>query len=602
MATDSFSNAETGLYVVYNCENKTFAYPQAINEVFNARFDLRPLWQIMTEDNVAPAAAVFELRKAIEAASLSDKPTVNFLNCFLMCADKQMRNYNLGVICTAPRTDIFITFNRCNTYNSRSRLYLQGNKLDELTGILRHGAFADEIATALLKLSDDDLGKYMLIYFDVQRFKIINDMFGIAEGDRLLIHIANVISEFVKDIGICCRIGSDRFALFLPISEAGPDAQIEELLSSIEAYSLPFEITCNAGIYIINDKTLSAVATIDRAILAQSSIKGSYTKRYNYYNEDLRRILLTEQEITGMMRTALEEEQFVVYYQPQYNHSTGMLVGAEALVRWLHPEKGLIPPINFIPIFEKNGFITQLDLYVFERVCRFIRKCLDRKLPVVPISTNLTRYDIFSPNFIEGLEEARQKYNVPSRYIRVEITESAALGNSQFINEAVRKLHRYGFIVEMDDFGSGYSSLNILKDIDFDMFKLDMKFLLSDDDNNGRGGTILSSVVRMVNWLSLPIIAEGVETVKQADYLRSIGCDYIQGYLYAKPLPEDQYTQLLSNSFIGSTSSQLHLIETLNTDNFWSYDSLETLIFSNFVGGAAIFDYSYNKIELLRIK
>ena len=152
------------------------------------------------------------------------------------------------------------------------------------------------------------------------------------------------------------------------------------------------------------------------------------------------------------MRAALEEEQFVICYQPQYNHSTGMLVGAEALVRWNHPEKGLISPGVFIPVFEKNGFITTLDLYVFDKVCRYIRKCMNEDSHIVPISVNLTRYDIFSPDFINKLEQSRMKYNVPSKYIRIEITESAALGNSQFINEAVRKLHNYSYIVEMDDF------------------------------------------------------------------------------------------------------------------------------------------------------
>ncbi len=298
---------------------------------------------------------------------------------------------------------------------------------------------------------------------------------------------------------------------------------------------------------------------------------------------------------------ALREEQFVVYYQPQYNHSTGMLVGAEALVRWLHPEKGLIPPGEFIPEFEENGFITKLDSYVFEKVCVFVRECLDGGISVVPVSVNLSRHDIFYPGFIEGLEEVRKKYNVPPKYLRFELTESSTMGNSQFINEIIEKLQGFGYIVEMDDFGSGYSSLNILKDINFGVIKLDMKFLQNENGNSGRGGTILSSIVRMLNWLQLPVIVEGVETAKQADFLQSIGCEYMQGYLYSRPVPEEEYEKVLRGSHIGTARPNMDLIETMDVENFWSSESLETLIFSNYVGGAAIFDYKDGKSEILRV-
>ncbi|MBP5707076.1 MAG: EAL domain-containing protein, partial [Spirochaetales bacterium] len=309
---------------------------------------------------------------------------------------------------------------------------------------------------------------------------------------------------------------------------------------------------------------------------------------------------LTEQDIVSNMGKALEDKQFVLYYQPQFDHSNGSLVGTEALVRWIHPERGIISPGIFIPIFEKTGFITNLDLYVFEQVCVFLRKRLDEDIPVVPISSNFSRYDIFMPDFVNVLESIRMKYKIPVRFLRVEITESAVVGGSRETNEIVKQLHEKGYIVEMDDFGSGYSSLNVLKDIDLDIIKLDLRFLAEENGNN-RGGTIISSVVRMAKWLSMPVIAEGVETVSQADFLKSIGCDYIQGYLYSKPIPESDYAKLLSNSIIEATVPQMRLVETLNACNFWDPKSQETLIFSNYVGGAAIFDYHDDKIELLRI-
>lgn len=536
-----------------------------------------------------------KLFTAIEKITTSDKPALLYMDICAGSSEENYAPYSAGIIYTSPGEKILITL-KTNERDSEKNI-----TTDKLTGLLNRSSFSERIKDILTEGSEWPEEKYMVVYFDVQRFKTVNDMLGVAEGDRLLKHIARVVAEAAEGKGASCRIGSDRFALVIRCEAGKRDSFVEKLLEDISAFDQPFEITCNAGIFVIEDKQLPADLIIDRAIMAQSPIKGSCTKRFNYYTEALREKLLTEQEITGMMRAALKGEQFVIYYQPQYNHSTGMLVGTEALVRWCHPEKGLIPPNRFIPVIEKNGFITKLDLYVFERVCIFLRKCLDKNLPVVPISTNLTRYDIFAPNFIEMLEETRKKYEVPSKYIRVEITESAALGNSQFINAAVKKLHSYGYIVEMDDFGSGYSSLNILKDIDFDIIKLDMRFLESEQGEKNRGGTILSSIVRMVNWLGLPIIAEGVETITQADFLRSIGCDCVQGFLYSKPLQQEAYEELISGAKIGTMIPQMKLIDTLNAANFWSSDSLETLIFSNFVGGAAIFDYRFGRAEILRV-
>lgn len=303
----------------------------------------------------------------------------------------------------------------------------------------------------------------------------------------------------------------------------------------------------------------------------------------------------------AMMNKGLEEEQFVVFYQPQYNHSTGLLVGAEALVRWKHPQNGMISPGMFIPLFEETGLITDLDYYVFEKMCRFVRHCLDQNITVVPISVNLTRQDFFAQGFPDSLEAVRRKYNVPVKLIRLELTESSALGNAQQLNEILDKLHSYGYVVEMDDFGTGYSSLNILKDIKIDIVKLDMALIQTDLSSNQRGGTILSAIVRMLNWLQLPIIAEGVETQEQADFLCGIGCDIIQGFLYSRPLPQSVYKKLLQDSPLGVIASDTKLAERVNAKQFWQDDSLETLVFSNYVGAAAVFNYQNGKTELLRI-
>ncbi|MBO5386775.1 MAG: EAL domain-containing protein [Lachnospiraceae bacterium] len=453
-------------------------------------------------------------------------------------------------------------------------------------------------------LADDEegvvAGEYAMACFDVLRFKAVNDLFGADVGDKLILHIADVLSENISEGDIISHPGSDRFMFFARAKGERLQKIVDKILADISDFDVPFEIACNMGIYVTGGKVHSVDTMIDRAVLAQSKIKGSYTIKYNYYTEELRNTMLGEQEIVGMMSTALANKHFIVYYQPQYNHSTGMLLGAEALVRWNHPEKGIISPGVFIPIFERNGFITKLDLYVFEQVCAFVRKCLDNDIYAVPISTNFSRHDIFLPDFVESLEEIRTRYDVPVKYLRVEITESAVMGSSAAVNQVVQKLHDYGYVVEMDDFGSGYSSLNVLKDIELDVIKLDMMFM-SEHSESKKGGTILSSIVRMAKWLRMPVIAEGVETIKQADFLRSIGCNYIQGYLYSKPIPEDEFVEILSGSTVGMAVPQMRLIDTLNACDFWDPKSQETLIFSNYVGAASIFDYHDGKVEILRV-
>lgn len=468
---------------------------------------------------------------------------------------------------------------------------------DEVTGLLNTKGFIKH-AESLLEHSAP--GEYALLYFDVLHFKAINDMFGMSVGDKLLRHIAVVLQKLQGESELCCRWGADRFIMLAHRQNEKLQLLVDTILKSLNGYGLSMEIVCNMGIYVTTCEKLSLAAMVDRAILAQSVIKGSYTEKYNYYTEELRQNLLDEQEIVGIMATELEKGDFVVYYQPQYDHSNGLLVGAEALVRWQHPEKGLISPGVFIPIFEKNGFITQLDYYVFEQTCLFIRQCLDKGLRVVPISTNFSRYDVYQENFVERLEELRQKHAVPVQYLRVEITETAILGTGERINQIIGKLHKCGYITEMDDFGSGYSSLNVLRNVDMDIIKLDMLFF-SNDKHNHKGGTIISSVVRMAKWLSLPVIAEGVETVEQADFLRSIGCNYIQGFLYSKPVPSEEFEALLRKVSVDVIKPTMQLEADFSGVNFWEEGSEFTNLFNRYMGPAVVFEYCDGRLEYLRV-
>ncbi len=298
---------------------------------------------------------------------------------------------------------------------------------------------------------------------------------------------------------------------------------------------------------------------------------------------------MNEQELLAAFDEAIENDHIFAYFQPQVNHSTGRMVGAEALMRWKDPECGMQYPSDFIPVLESNGLIYKADLHLFDMVCRFINKCIDEGLTVVPISVNLSRYDIYDRDYVEEIEKIRQKYDVPVKYLRIEITESSAIGGIKLVKNALDRLHGYGYLVEMDDFGSGYSSLNILKDLDIDIIKLDMIFMSG--KLGGRGGTILNSIIQMAKWLQTPVIAEGVETMEMANFLKSMGCNYIQGYLYSKPLEEAGFLQKIKDMDYEPVQSAMQLITDMDNGKFWDPDSMEAIIFSNFVGPAVVMTY-----------
>ena len=312
-------------------------------------------------------------------------------------------------------------------------------------------------------------------------------------------------------------------------------------------------------------------------------------------------IPLSESDILCLKEEAFACGQFVPYFQPQYNHATGLIIGAEALARWIHPEIGIISPSAFIQVFEKYGEISRLDFTMFESVCRLVRQLLDESITPPPVSQNIARHDLYREDFVDRLEEIRKKYAVPAELLRIEITESSAIGGVEHVNDVIRRLHSCGYIVEMDDFGSGYSSLNMLRNMDIDVLKLDMAFIAEGSIRTGRGGAILASVIRMARIIGLPVIAEGVETKEQADFLAGIGCANIQGFYYAKPLPPEQFISLIKRGEADAAAVSRDKNHSLDASRFLDPNSMETLIFSDYVGPAAIFFYSEGKTETVRV-
>lgn len=306
---------------------------------------------------------------------------------------------------------------------------------------------------------------------------------------------------------------------------------------------------------------------------------------------------MSPQEIVRDFQKAIENKQIFLHYQPQYNHSTHQMIGAEALMRWNHPAYGMQSPAEFIPVLEESGLIHKADLCAFEMLCAFQQRCISSGIKPLPISFNISRFDFYQHDYVAEIEEIRKRYSIPVTLLRAEITETAAVTGTVLMITVIQKLHDCGYYVEMDDFGAGYSSLNALKDLPVDAIKLDMHFLSG--DINGKGGTIIKSVIQMAKWMSIATIAEGVETVQQADFMRSIGCNYIQGFLYSKPMPEEELIELLKTT--GSESIMPPMELSVNAVNFWNPDSFETLIFSKYVGAAAVFSFENGKVEILRV-
>ncbi len=475
------------------------------------------------------------------------------------------------------------------------------NGCDALTGLPTRSRFCKEAQSFLEERGGSTFAIY---FFDLVKFKVLNDLFGFSEGDRVLRFIANRLQDMEANGVLCaCRESADRFVMLADVAGKEPHTLSDILSQFLEGYHIPFELDFHVGIYVTSGTTTESVnSMIDKAIVAQRTIKGKYDRQYCYYTEELREAILTEHEIESSMHAALANGEFINYYQPQYNHSTGMLIGAEALVRWQHPDKGLISPGVFIPLFERNGFITKLDFYVFEQVCKFLRDSKEKGYALVPLSVNFSKNDFYLPDFLEKLEEIRQKYDVDPRYLHLEITESVFMGNHKAVNAILGRLHECGYEVEMDDFGSGFSSLNMLKSLDIDIIKLDMLFLTDHSENN-KGGIILASIINMAKWLHLPVIAEGVETVEQAEFLRSLGCQYVQGYLYAKPMSAADYEKIISASQIGIIVPMLTLSGGIDSSRFWDPESQDTLLFNHFSGGAAVFRYDQTaqNVEVLRV-
>lgn len=412
---------------------------------------------------------------------------------------------------------------------------------DTLTSAYNLFTFSEIAGKIVLENPDQ---RFIVVYTDLNNFKFINETYGYSQGDRVLIEFAKILSKTTGINEAFGRVTADRFVCLFKYENKRKILERLKLLNRNlnrikKTDTDNFKLSIRFGLCLIkNSDNMST--NIDRANLARKGIRNHHKSTCAFYNESMKSSLVRQKEIEDVMEDALKSNEFLIYYQPKFNLETDTICGAEALVRWEKTGEGLLPPGEFIPIFEENRFIISLDFFVFEEVCKHINRLLAEQKKVVPISINFSRIHLITASSVPRIKEIIEEYQVPPQLLEVELTESALVENDHSLLSFVDELHSLGLKLSMDDFGSGLSSLNLLRTIPFDVIKLDKDFF-QEGTSTDRERVVITNVVKMVKELNMSIISEGVETEEQAHFLRDIKCSMAQGYLFAKPMPSDEF-------------------------------------------------------------
>ncbi len=414
---------------------------------------------------------------------------------------------------------------------------------DDVTGGKNKKEF-ERIARDLLRGD----GNYVVVYANIDRFKLINESYGSDVGDMILRQIHKTIDEELRWDEVSGRIMADNFGILMRFHSLPKLDQrlyrISKQLSELsDEQGNSYGIILYFGVYVIEEKKNDISSMLEHANLARKKISPSHLVPMGVYDVKESQRLGRDKALEMKMHKALEQGHFVPFLQPKYELEGESIAGAEALVRWIDPEEGMIYPNEFIPLFEANGFIVELDLYMFEMVCKLVERWYKEGRRIIPVSVNLSRSHFEIPNFFDYYEYVLKKYEIPPKSIEIELTESLFYNDMESLSVLVSKIHKVGLSCSIDDFGSGYSSLNMLKDVKVDALKLDRVFFES-GDNDERGKDIIQSVIQLAQALDLHTISEGVEERKQVEFLKEMHCDLIQGYVFAKPMPIPEFEQL----------------------------------------------------------
>lgn len=412
---------------------------------------------------------------------------------------------------------------------------------DELTGLLNAKGFDDKCTEMLLK--PDDKQTYAIVDFDVNFFSQYNATNGVAEGDRMLKRIAEMLTSFCRSDELYARQEADHFVCMLRADSF--DAiinRVREADSSVRKRMTDNMLLLSYGIVEITDRTQPVASLRNHAAMAKRTVKGNYENNIAVYDKTLHELQMQEVVWLSGFEKSLENNEYVIFFQPKINLKTEKLAGAEALVRRIEADGSVISASPIIEALERKGFIKKLDYYVLELVCIFLNRCISEGLPVYPISSNFSRVHLYDTNFPVQVAQIADKYEVPHELLEIELTETAFLVENDILQNMIHQLHLNGFSVAIDDFGSGYSSLNMLKDIQVDTIKLDREFL-EGFAQNARADTIIAHTLKLAQDMHITAVAEGIETTQQLEFLREHGCEIVQGYYYSKPLPEEEFVK-----------------------------------------------------------
>lgn len=419
--------------------------------------------------------------------------------------------------------------------------------------VTEHHSFNQFRNEAQAILESNEKTEYCLLEIDICDFKLFNEFYGYQAGDQLLKQVMLECDELCEKDEVCARIYSDHFAVLLHTQQEDVIKQrIDDLLQRIQAYAADvfgmFKINYKIGIYLIEEADQDIARCQDHCVYAKDLIKDDVDSYYAFFPKSTYEGQLNEKRLENSMYDALKRDEFQVHLQPKITLKDGKVHGAEALVRWHSPLYGVISPARFIPLFEKNGFLETLDMYMLENVCKLLERYRKEYHLQLEISVNISRVYIFRPDFVKKVIRIVERYDIEPKQLEMEITESVIFNRSEDLAIIIRKLKAYGFRVAMDDFGSGYSSLNMLKDIPIDIMKLDQVFFKANEDNLKRSRMIVSGILSLAKTLQINTVAEGIEEQEDVEFLRKAGCDEIQGYYFSKPLTvEDFHSFLMKN-------------------------------------------------------
>ena len=444
---------------------------------------------------------------------------------------------------------------------------------------------------------------YCIVAIDIEHFRLFNKLYGRSSGDEVIRYIYTCLKQSALEYdGIAAYLGGDNFVAFLPDDDEVLNNIRQKIIKKFSEWNNTSAFFPLFGVYTIKDTSVLPELMYDHAMLALSHAEEDYKWHICRYTMEMESCLEEEVYLLAAIEEGLEKGEFTFFAQPQCNIATGQIVGAEALVRWQKPDGEVLLPGGFIPVLEKNKMIDQLDRYVWEKVCQWLKGWIDQGYSPVPISINVSRIDIYAMDVPKYIFSLLEKYQIPEHLIKIEITESAYTENNNRISHAVNTFRNRGLVVMMDDFGCGYSSLNMLKNIPVDVLKLDMRFLQFKEEERQKSANILESIVNMAGLLHLPIVVEGVENESQEKFVQKLGCRYIQGFYYYKPLPIKKFEELLRDKRQIDTQGLVYKqVEPMHIREFIDTNFVSDSMLNNVLGPVVFFEVLGGDIKITRV-